>query len=286
MDKIAEVTLKTFSIFGYQITINPVTFLMTWLVMGLIIVFALVVKKKLKMIPVPIQGCFELVYEFLEDIVISTLGKKDGAKYVGLIVTLFIFVLLSNWIGIIPNIAAILGSFIGLIYSIVGSSLATISVEGLTNISLSTHPDAWFSFLFNIPAIEEPTKSVNTDLALAFVVFIVCHAFGIKQKGFIKYIRHFADDPFEMKGAWILFFFINPFFYLNIIGYIASIVSHSFRLFGNIFGGGMIIVIVSTLLKYFLIPVGLFAFFGLFAGLVQAFVFTMLAVTYIQQQQA
>ena len=47
----------------------------------------------------------------------------------------------------------------------------------------------------------------------------------------------------------------------------------------------MIIVIVSYLLKYFLMPVGLFAFFGLFAGIVQAFVFAMLAVTYIQQQQ-
>ena len=53
----------------------------------------------------------------------------------------------------------------------------------------------------------------------------------------------------------------------------------------QIFGGGMIIVIVSSLLKFFIVPVGLFAFFGIFAGLVQAFVFTMLAVTYIQQQQ-
>ena len=47
----------------------------------------------------------------------------------------------------------------------------------------------------------------------------------------------------------------------------------------------MIVVIVSWLTKFFIVPVGLLAFFGLFAGLVQAFVFTMLAVTYIQQQQ-
>ena len=56
-------------------------------------------------------------------------------------------------------------------------------------------------------------------------------------------------------------------------------------LWGNIFGGAMIIVIVSTLVKHLLLPVGLLGFFGLFAGIVQAFVFTMLAVTYIQQQQ-
>ena len=51
------------------------------------------------------------------------------------------------------------------------------------------------------------------------------------------------------------------------------------------FGGSMIIVIVSSLLHYFIVPVGLVAFFGLFAGLVQAFVFNMLDVKYIQQQQ-
>ena len=119
----------------------------------------------------------------------------------------------------------------------------------------------------------------------AFWVYFKARCSKDTQKGLYKYIRSFADDPFEMKGWLIVFFFLNPFFYLNIIGMIANVVSHSFRLFGNIFGGSMIIVIVSSLLKFFLLPVGLFAFFGLFAGLVQAFVFTMLAVTYIQQQQ-
>ena len=71
---------------------------------------------------------------------------------------------------------------------------------------------------------------------------------------------------------------------LNIIGEISAVVSHSFRLFGNIFGGFMIFTIVSSLIHHLLIPVGLLAFFGLFAGLVQAFVFTMLAITYIGQK--
>ena len=144
---------------------------------------------------------------------------------------------------------------------------------------------AWYSSLLQSHGIEEPTKSVNTDLAIAILVFILCQSYGIKNKGIYHYIRDFADDPFPMKGPLIIFFFLNPFFYLNVIGLFANVVSHSFRLFGNIFGGGMIIVIVSSLLNYFLVPVGLFAFFGLFAGLVQAFVFTMLAVTYLQQQQ-
>ena len=97
-------------------------------------------------------------------------------------------------------------------------------------------------------------------------------------------LKPFVDDPFPMKGWTIILFPINPFFYLNIIGSIANVVSHSFRLWGNIFGGAMIIVIVSTLIKHLLLPVGLLGFFGLFAGIVQAFVFTMLAVTYIGQK--
>ena len=71
---------------------------------------------------------------------------------------------------------------------------------------------------------------------------------------------------------------------INIIGELSSVVSHSFRLFGNILGGFMIITIVSSLVKFIGIPVLLLGFFGLFAGLVQAFVFTMLAITYIGQK--
>ena len=187
MDKLTEVTLQTFSIFGHSFTINPRTIIMTWIVMILIVIIALVIRKKCRLIPQAAQSCFELVYEFLEDIVISTLGKKDGARYVGLIVSLFIFILISNWISIIPNLAEILGTMIAIFYNLFGSDLVTGSFNGITNIALQTNADAWFSFLLNVPAIEEPTKSVNTDLALALVVFFVCHAFGIKQKGFVKY---------------------------------------------------------------------------------------------------
>ena len=283
MENLGKVTLNTLTLFGIEITYNPIVFIMTWLVIGLMLLMAVGVRKNLSTIPGPFQSIFEMITDFLSEITLGTLGDEDGKKHLPFVITLFIFILVANWIGILPNFFAFIGTVIALLHGLIGGNV-DIAWNGFFGsvINVSGH---WYSFLFKIPAIEEPTRSVNTDLALAMLVFFIVQAYGIKMKGFIGYIRSFFDDPFPMKGWLTLLFFINPFFYLNLISALANVVSHSFRLFGNIFGGSMIIVIVSTLLKFFLVPVGLFAFFGLFAGLVQAFVFTMLAVTYIQQQQ-
>ena len=105
------------------------------------------------------------------------------------------------------------------------------------------------------------------------MVFFLVQIYGIKNKGVVGYLRNFFDDPFPMKGWLAFFFFLNPFFYLNLIGVVANVVSHSFRLFGNIFGGSMIIVIVSTLLKFFLVPVGLFVLFWIICRFGSGFCF-------------
>jgi len=68
---------------------------------------------------------------------------------------------------------------------------------------------------------------------------------------------------------------------LNVISEMSKVVSISFRLFGNIIGGSIIIVVVSTLVANVVLPVGLDLFFIFFVGTVQAFVFTMLTLTYI-----
>ncbi|MBH37532.1 ATP synthase F0 subunit A [bacterium] len=284
MDNLGEVSQATITLFGLSITYNPVTFLMTWIVIAFILILAFSARKKLSLVPGFLQSIFELIYDFLKEITLGTLGDEDGKKHLPFIISLFVFILCANWIGIIPNLFAMFGTFLGFLISFFDSSII-VSFNSILDIKLSIPDDRWFSFLFDIPAFEEPTRSVNMDLALGLLVFAAVQAYGVKNKGFWGYLKSYYNDPFPMKGWRALFFFLNPFFYLNLIGAVANVVSHSFRLFGNIFGGGMIIVIVSSLLKFFIVPVGLFAFFGIFAGLVQAFVFTMLAVTYIQQQQ-
>ncbi|HHY09960.1 MAG TPA: F0F1 ATP synthase subunit A [Firmicutes bacterium] len=131
---------------------------------------------------------------------------------------------------------------------------------------------ALFVFVANIisiiPGAMSPTADLTTTVALALLVFIVGHAAEIYYKGFGSWIKGFFE-PF-----WFLF----P---INIVGEISQILSHSFRLFGNIFGGGILLGILYMLVPY-VAPVPLLAWFGILMGVIQAGVFTMLAIAYIQ----
>lgn len=284
MIELNQPIMGAISFFGKTIEYNVMTFSMTYCVMGLLVVLSWYGGRRLLSVPGKVQGMFEVVYGFLFDITTSTLGEKEGRHYFPFIMTLFLFVLISNWMGVLPNVLAFFGMIFAFFHNIFGGDVEII-FNGLTAIQLNVASDVWYSSLMNFSGFEEPTRSINTNFALAILVFFMVQGCGIRNKGLIGYLRGFADEPFPMKGGMIALFFLNPFFYLNIISALANVVSHAFRLFGNIFGGSMIILIGSVLLKYFFVPVGLNAFFGLFAGLVQAFVFTMLAVTYIQQQQ-
>jgi len=284
MEGLQQAALSTLTVFGTEIQYDPTLFYMTWLVMTVLIVLFLLGTKTLRPVPKKGQNIAESVVDFLKDIVYSTLGPKDGRRFLPLIIATFTFVLLSNWIGIFPNIFKFIGTLIALASTLLGSSDVTLVANGITQSTLQISPSAWYSFLFGFPDFQEPTRSMNTDFALAIFIFIAVHAFGIKEKGIANYLGSYMD-PVPAKLPYTLFFFLNPFFYLNIIGTISGSVSHAFRLFGNLFGGFMIITIVSGLLKYFVVPVALNAYFGLFSGLVQAFVFTMLTITYIAQQK-
>ncbi len=284
MESIGKVAVQTITFLGHTISFNPEMLYMTWLVMGIIIIISFAATRRLGVVPNKIQSIFEIIFSFLEEILVSTLGKKDGARFVPVICTLFVFILLSNWIGIIPNLFGFLGVIIALVHKLFGGEVTVVVQDSITNLMITPAAGSWYRFLFKMPAITEPTKYLSTGLGLAIIIFMVVHSFGIRTKGISGYFKSYLE-PLPSEGFWLYLFFLNPFFYMNIISQFANTLSHSFRLFGNIFGGGIIIVIVSELLRYIMIPVGLFAFFGLFAGAIQAFVFTMLAVSYIAQQK-
>ncbi len=122
-----------------------------------------------------------------------------------------------------------------------------------------------------VPGFKEPTQDLNTTLSLGIIGFIVAHYSGIKAKGFGPYLKAYCEP----------IFFMAP---LNIIGELSKVISISFRLFGNIMGGSIIILVVSHLVYSLVLPPFLYAFFGLFVGTIQAFVFTMLTLVYISVQ--
>ena len=126
--------------------------------------------------------------------------------------------------------------------------------------------------------MEEPTTDVNTTLALGLVSFFYTQSAAIKAEGLWSYI----------KGYFSPFFLMMP---LNVVGKLATIISISFRLFGNIFGGSIITGIWFNAIQgnFLLEIIGLATginliiviFFGLFEGFLQAFVFGMLSLTYL-----
>lgn len=129
-----------------------------------------------------------------------------------------------------------------------------------------------------IPGIEEPTNDIMTTLALGISAFLYTQFSSIQTNGLPEYL----------KGYLKPFFIMLP---LNIISHLATIISISFRLFGNIFGGAVISNLWYGAISYSYITqlIGILSginltitlFFVLFEGFIQAFVFAMLSLTYL-----
>ncbi len=132
-----------------------------------------------------------------------------------------------------------------------------------------------------IPYIEEPTRDLNTTLALGLISFFYVQYYAIKQHSFLGYLAEFIK-PFALMLP------------LNIIGKLTSIISLSFRLFGNIFGGYIITHLCLQAIQSSIIMqcIGLFSgfnlgislLFGLAEGIIQAFVFAMLTLTNLSME--
>jgi len=118
-----------------------------------------------------------------------------------------------------------------------------------------------------VPGVTSPTGDLNTTLGLALVVFIVVQIEGMREHGVWGYIKSFAEPVI----------FLLP---INVIGELAKPISHSFRLFGNIVGGGIIMTLIYQAAPA-LVPVPLHAWFDFFVGMIQALIFGMVAIAYI-----
>lgn len=129
----------------------------------------------------------------------------------------------------------------------------------------------WSANIFGIipiPGFIEATRNLNVPLGMGIMVVTIVHYMSIKQKGLLPYLKGFTEPFFPMAP-------------INIVGEFSKTISISFRLFGNILGGAIILTVISSLVRFILLPVGLSLFFGVFIGTIQAFVFTMLAISYI-----
>jgi len=214
----------------------------SWIATILLVVVAFFATRKMSFKPTKLQNAMELIVEMLLNLVNSVFeDMKQTKKYFPFLATIFLFIITNNWLGLIPGVGSI----------------------GLHE----THND---KELF-IPLLRGGNADLNTTLALAILTIVLVQIFGIIAIGFFKYSGRYINFKSPID------FFVG---FLEIIGEFSRIISFSFRLFGNIFAGEVLLAVISWLLPY----VGPIPFYGLeiFVGFIQALVFTMLAMVFIK----
>ena len=125
-----------------------------------------------------------------------------------------------------------------------------------------------------IPGLMAPTSNINVTVGLALTVCVYYHWHGVKEQGPIAYLKHFAAPP----GApmWIA----PIFFPIEIISHLSRVLSLAVRLFGNVFGEELVIMILFLIIPL-VVPLPMM-FLGIITGSLQAFIFVMLTMIYLQ----
>ena len=198
----------------------PVHIWYTWLAMAILFSVGLLVRSRISLVPGGLQNFFETIIGGLEDFTVDNLGE-EGRKVYPILITIFLFVITMNYLGLIPG-------------------------------------------------CDAPTANVNTNAAIALCVFIYYNFIGIQKWG-LGYIKHFMG-PMAILAPLMLV--------LETISHLARPLSLTLRLFGNIKGEEIVLMllfmlapVVSTVPMYFL--------FALAKG-IQAFIFFMLTLIYLK----
>jgi len=235
-----------------------------WLTIVFLIVFALAATRKMQLVPGGLQNIVEMVIEVWYDLIEDVAGARLAPAFFPLVTTIFLYVLVSNWLDLLTPILAAMG-------------FREIH-EGKEVI---------------IPLLRSPSTDLNFPIALAVVSVTVTQMWGIRELGILHYggkfinitgFRHFfgvlrGRDEGSAAGALmqaILDLYIGI---VELISELAKLISFSFRLFGNIFAGEVLLLVMPSFLSVFLPLV----FLGLevFVGLIQAFIFAVLTLAFM-----
>lgn len=265
------------------------TLFTTWLVMLLILLFAFFATRKMELVPSGLQNVMELIVEMWDGLGHNVAGAR-GRKFLPIVLTIFIFVLFSNWLGLVPGFGPI-GYIVVDKKHPAPNGIVTFDLPPALEEFLGPKHGAGEHAGVLAPFVRSPSTDINTTLALALISVIMTQVFGMQALGVIKY--WFAR--FLMIGKFVEFFktlfkgkpnlglflrgFLDLFMgILEFISEVSKILSFTFRLFGNIFAGEVVLLIMAFL--FFALP---FPFYALeiFVGFIQAFVFAILTLVFM-----
>lgn len=252
----------------------------TWIIIVILVFISYLFMRKKNIIPAKIQGMFEVIYFYLSGLAEDMMGE-EGKKYVPFVMTIFLFVLSSNWIGLIPNVK-------------------TPTIDINTTLALAVISFLSFNYFGIKKAYETTTKEGNRPKnILQTPTYIIL--------GFWKWFSHFFQPIPELwkslEGAlkYILVPLLVPlFFVLNVTEEIIRILSLSVRLVGNIMGEHLAVFFIVGLfiagwqldfITFFTKPIlwassAFILIIGALAGFIQALIFTVLTLSYISRAVA
>jgi F-type H+-transporting ATPase subunit a len=261
----------------------PVTnsLLMTWIVMAILLFLSLASTRKLSLIPNHLQSIMEIVLEGLYSFFSSVVGHHIKMIF-PLVTSLFLFIILSNWSGLLPGVGTI-----GFTEPVVAEHVATEPIGSETHSEIASSHEAVVEEVTQegavlvkeepvaahatkfVPLLRGPTADLNMTIALALIAVIAMQYFGFKTLG-AKYSHRFINIRNPILG------FVG---FLEIISDLSKVISFAFRLFGNIFAGEVLLAVMAFLMP-FIAPMP-FLMLELFVGFIQALVFSTLTSVFI-----
>ncbi len=276
------------SLLGFSITNSM---LATWLVMALLFVFTWLATRRLSLIPSGAQTLAEVVVGGLHDFY-GQIAGENVKRFFPLAASMFIFILVSNWMGLLPGVGTI-GKWKS--HEVVTSEVheetavpavaesapaaddhapvvvaehaeETVTAAATTQAAAGGHEEEKSL----VPLLRPATADLNMTIALALIAVLAIQYFGYSMVGF-----HYT-------GRFIIL--SNPIMFavgiLELVSEISKIISFGFRLFGNIFAGEVLLTVIAFLIP-FIAPMPFIAM-ELFVGMIQALVFSMLFVIFAQ----
>lgn len=230
--------------------------LASWIVALAVILFAQIATRNIKTVPTGVQNFWEWLVESLYNFLESIIGHELVKKTFWFFATIFIFILFTNWAGLIP---------------------------GVGTIGWGHSDPATGAFRIDRPLMRGANADLNMTSAMALIFFVLWLIWALQANGIGGFLMHLFGPKGETSGVLkilmvVVFFFVG---WLEIISILFRPVSLSFRLFGNIFAGESILDAMSHMVPAlaWLIPIP-FYFLEILVGFVQALVFMLLTAIF------
>jgi F-type H+-transporting ATPase subunit a len=245
-----------FHLFGFPITNSIIS---AWITIIVLVGFSYAVTRRIKLIPGRLQSAFEFLLGWLYDLCRSVAGEKNGRRFFPIVATIFLFVAFNAWLSLIPGFGSI-----------------EITTAGGEHVHL----------------LRGANTDINVPLAIALMSFVFVEYFGLRSRGirylgkfisvgqFFRSLGHLSRGKLRQGLSGLFTGFIDIFVgFLEALSELVRIISFTFRLFGNMTAGEILLLIAAFLVPWiFVLP-----FYGLelLVGFVQALIFAGLTLVFL-----